>query len=33
VRHVSQSGSVSEGHWQPTDGLAIVVGMPATAET
>jgi hypothetical protein len=29
VRHVAQSGSVSEGPWQPADGLMIVVGMPA----
>lgn len=33
VRHVTQSGGVIEGPWQPTDGLAIVVGTPAPAET
>jgi hypothetical protein len=31
VRHVAQSGSVSQGDWQPADGLMIVVGLPAAA--
>ena len=31
VRHVAQSGSVTEGPWQPADGLTIVVGMPTAA--
>ena len=31
VRHVTRAGTVIEGPWQPTDPVAIVVGVPADA--